>query len=70
MIKIKTSTYLDYNATVPLLSSVKKSMVDFMDLGPVNASSVHFYGRRGKNIIERAKVNIAELINTKSENII
>jgi cysteine desulfurase len=70
MIKTNTSTYLDYNATVPLLSNVKKSMVDFMDLGPINASSVHFYGRRGKNIIERAKVNIAELINTKSENII
>jgi cysteine desulfurase len=70
MIKTNTSTYLDYNATVPLLSNVKKSMIDFMGLGPVNASSVHFYGRRGKNIIERAKVNIAELINTKSENII
>ena len=70
MIKPNTSTYLDYNATVPILSNVKKSLIDFMDLGPVNASSVHFYGRKGKNIIERAKVNIAELINTKSENII
>ena len=70
MTKTNTSTYLDYNATVPLLRNVKKSMIDFMDWGPVNASSVHFYGRRGKNIIERAKVNIAELVNTKSENII
>ena len=70
MIKANTSTYLDYNATVPTLGIVKKSMINFMDLGPVNASSVHFYGRKGKNVIEHAKTNIAELINTKSENVI
>ena len=70
MIKAKTSTYLDYNATVPILGKVKKSIIDFIDLGPINASSVHFYGRKGKNIVECAKVNLAELINTKSENII
>ena len=70
MIKANTSTYLDYNATVPTLDKVKKSIISFMDLGPVNASSVHFFGRKGKNVIEIAKVNIAELINTKSENII
>ncbi|MDC0457236.1 cysteine desulfurase [Alphaproteobacteria bacterium] len=70
MIKANTSTYLDYNATVPTLGIVKKSMIAFMDFGPVNASSVHFYGRKGKNVIEHAKANIAELINTKSENVI
>ena len=66
----KTSTYLDYNATVPVLNQVKKSIREFLDFGPVNASSVHFYGRKGKNVIEQAKAKIAELINTKSENII
>ena len=70
MINATSSTYLDYNATVPILSTVKKSMINFMDLGPINASSIHFYGRKGKNIIECAKVNIADLINTKSENVI
>ena len=70
MINANISTYLDYNATVPILVKVKKSIIDFMDFGPVNSSSVHFYGRKGKNIIECAKVNIAELINTKSENVI
>ena len=70
MIKQNTSTYLDYNATVPILFKVKKSIIDFMDFGPINSSSIHFYGRKGKNIIECAKVNIAELINTKSENVI
>ena len=66
MINSKTSTYLDYNATVPILSKIKKSMLDFIEWGPVNASSVHFYGRKGKNVIERARENIAKLINTKN----
>ena len=70
MINSNTSTYLDYNATVPILSKIKKSMLDFIECGPVNASSVHFYGRKGKNVIARARENIAKLINTKNENII
>lgn len=64
------SIYLDYNATVPILAEVKKSLLECMDLGPVNASSVHYYGRTGKSIIQLARLNIANLINTKSENII
>ena len=63
-------TYLDYNATVPVLSQVKKSILECLDCGPINASSIHFYGRKGKNIIEVAKSNIARLINLNSENII
>ena len=63
-------TYLDYNATVPVLNQVKKSILECLDFGPINASSIHFYGRKGKNIIEVAKSNIARLINLKSENII
>ena len=66
----KKHTYLDYNATVPLLNQVKKSLLECLDFGPINASSIHFYGRKGKNIIEVAKSNIARLINLKSENII
>ena len=63
-------TYLDYNATVPVLNKVKKSILECLDCGPINASSIHFYGRKGKNIIEVAKSNIARLINLNSENII
>ena len=64
------STYLDYNATVPLLPEVKTSLLECMNLGPVNASSVHYYGRKGKSIIQDARSNVANLINAKSENII
>ncbi len=62
--------YLDYNATVPLLEKVKKSLIDCLNYGPLNASSVHYHGRKGKNLLENAKLNIAKLINTNSDNII
>ena len=62
--------YLDYNSTVPLLTEVKKSIIDCMKLGPLNASSVHYFGRKGKDIIDLAKTNIGELIYTNKNNII
>ena len=61
--------YLDYNATVPLLKEVKKSLIDCMDVGPLNASSIHYYGRKGKDVIDVARTNIGELINTKKNKI-
>ncbi len=63
-------TYLDYNATVPILKEVKKSLIDCMNEGPINASSVHYYGRKGKEIIDVAKTNISNLINTNKNNLI
>ena len=33
-----------------------------MDFGPLNASSIHYYGRKGKYIIDIARENISELI--------
>lgn len=62
--------YLDYNATVPVLEKVKNSLINCMNFGPLNASSVHYYGRKGKNLVEKAKLNIARLVNAKSDNII
>ena len=67
---MKKQIYLDYNATVPLLKEVKKSLIDSMDIGPLNASSIHYYGRKGKYIIDIARENISELINTNKNNII
>ena len=67
---MKNHTYLDYNATVPLLKEVKKSLIDCMDFGPLNASSIHYYGRKGKDIIEVARTNISQLINANRNNII
>ena len=70
MLKSKKSTYLDYNATVPVLNDVKASIIECMNLGPLNASSVHSFGRKGKNIIESSRENIATVINAKIEEIV
>ena len=70
MRKFKQSTYLDYNATVPILDDVKNAIIDCMNLGPLNASSIHSFGRKGKHIIETSRENISELINAKVEDII
>ena len=70
MLKSKKSTYLDYNATVPVLNDVKASIIECMNSGPLNASSVHSYGRKGKNIIESSRENIATVINAKIEDIV
>ncbi len=67
---MKNQIYLDHNATVPLLKEVKKSLIDCMDFGPLNASSIHYYGRKGKDIIEVARANISQLINANKNNII
>ena len=70
MRKMNRQIYLDYNATVPVLEKVKISLINCMNFGPLNASSVHYYGRKGKNLVEKAKLNIARLVNAKSDNII
>ena len=52
------------------LKEVKKSLIDCMGVGPLNASSVHYHGRKGKDIIDIARTNISKLINTNKNNII
>ena len=64
MLKSKKSTYLDYNATVPVLNDVKASIIECMNSGPLNASSVHSYGRKGKNIIVIAGVCNHDLLDS------
>ena len=70
MLKLKKSIYLDYNATVPVLDEVKVSIIKCMNYGPLNASSVHSFGRKGRDIIETSRNSIANLINSETEDII
>lgn len=55
---MKQSIYLDYNATAPLLDEVKEVMLEVMG-APYNASSVHSFGRKAKQLLESARQNIA-----------
>jgi cysteine desulfurase len=53
--------YLDYNATTPLNIRVSEAMTKFQSL-PLNASSVHNFGRKAKSLIEQARLNIAKVL--------
>ena len=53
-----TNTYLDYNATTPVLRAVIERMSDIYAVGS-NASSVHSYGRNARGLLEEARVRIA-----------
>lgn len=54
-------TYLDHNATTPLRAEARTAMAQAMDVMG-NPSSVHAEGRAAKLMVERARVQVAELV--------
>lgn len=62
-------TYLDYNATCPLKPAVFDAMKAVI-LQPHNASAVHQTGRAGNMLVEKAREQIAALINAPTNQII
>lgn len=65
----RANTYLDYNASAPLLPDVKAAIVGALEIEG-NPSSVHRDGRRARHMIEQARKQIAELIHTDPQNIV
>lgn len=53
--------YLDHNATAPLRPEARAAMIAAMDVVG-NPSSVHGEGRAAKALVERARVQVAELV--------
>ncbi|HCQ70787.1 MAG: cysteine desulfurase [Alphaproteobacteria bacterium] len=54
--------YLDYNATSPLRDLARTAIMDAHAF-PLNASSVHAYGRMGRKIIEDTRAHLSRAIN-------
>lgn len=54
--------YLDHNATTPLHPQVKNSLLEELESHFGNPSSIHWAGRKSKNIIRNARQNLAELL--------
>ena len=54
--------YLDHTATTPLDPKVLEAMIPYFSLHFGNASSIHSYGREGKEALERARGTIASLL--------
>ncbi len=62
-------TYLDYNATAPLLPVVRERMSELMAT-PGNSSSSHSFGREAKKFLEDARTSLAATISAFPNEII
>jgi cysteine desulfurase len=61
--------YLDYNATTPIRPEAADLMGGIM-CAPFNASTVHGYGREGRSYIEKARRQVASIIQADQNNVI
>ncbi|MCX7971522.1 MAG: cysteine desulfurase, partial [Negativicutes bacterium] len=62
--------YLDHSATTPVHPDVAALAVEYMTDKFGNPSSVHAFGREARKAVERARQQLAELINCQSREII
>ncbi|NOU04720.1 MAG: cysteine desulfurase [Hyphomicrobiaceae bacterium] len=65
----QTRTYLDYNATAPLRPDARTAMIAALDLKG-NASSVHAEGREARQVIEAARVAVAQLVGARAADVV
>jgi cysteine desulfurase len=64
-----TRVYLDHNATSPLLPAARAAMVAVLETGG-NPSSVHAEGRAARATVERARAEVAALVDAKPAEVI
>ena len=62
-------TYLDWNATAPLLAAAREAFVAALDMVG-NPSSVHGEGRALRMLVEAARRDVAALVNTAPAHVI
>ena len=62
--------YLDYNATTPLDPAVIEAMRPYLEKHFGNPSSTHWYGVQTKLAVEKARKQVAELLNCDADEIV
>lgn len=62
--------YLDYNATAPIAREAADAMRPFLDEYFGNPSSVHAYGVKAKMAVEKARQQVAELIQCDASEVV
>ena len=67
--RMKHPVYLDYNATTPVDTEVAKEMIPYIESFYGNPSSSYSIGRNNKEAVEKARAQVAELINCQPEEI-
>lgn len=65
----ETRIYLDHNATTPLDPEVKKIMLQCVNNGHGNPSSIYTEGKDARNAIEAARRSVAQLVNCTAKRI-
>ena len=61
--------YCDYNATAPLLDSVKSAMISSFDVGWGNSFSQHSIGRKAAVLVDEAREHVAKLLNVPATHV-
>ncbi len=61
-------SYLDSNATHPLLAEAREAVIAALDIVG-NPSSVHSEGRKARQIVEEARRSVAAMVNGKPEHV-
>lgn len=64
------NVYLDNSATTKLDERVLEKMINFFEVDYANASSIHFMGETAYLAQEKARSEIAEILNCDSKNIV
>ena len=62
--------YFDNNATTPLAPEVFEAMRPYMLEDYGNASSIHWFGQRAKAGVEKAREQVARLLNARSSEVV
>ncbi len=62
-------TYLDYNASAPLLPEAHEAMLAAIEAGG-NASSVHANGRKARALIEAARTKVGDLVGASAAQVV
>ncbi|MDQ3634217.1 MAG: cysteine desulfurase NifS [Acidobacteriota bacterium] len=62
--------YLDNSATTPIDKEVVEAMLPFLTEKYGNASSIHFFGQEARGAVDKARHQVADLINAKQNQII
>ena len=63
-------TYLDNNATTPLLPEVLEAMKPYFLEQFGNASSIHHHGQQTRAAVEKARESVAELIGARTSEVV
>lgn len=61
--------YLDYNATTPIDSRVLEEMMPYLTENYGNPSSIHSFGRKGKEALDTAREQVSQLFHSSPKEI-